>query len=232
MPRQSGFAITQGMSCKVIFVQIFTLILSWSLTSVGSENKMDILKQAVKTYREAKMIEMTVEKRMSSDWNPKEKLSIGKLFYSQGKIRFEFETPEKEWDLYDGKSFWIVNFPGADFPGGKNKVLEDKNASKHKDQVFLVELLESKNPSDSFEAKESKNTDDVLDLILKPKKETPFKEIHVIINQKTKSFSEINYRDDMNTIRYVLGKPSVKEDFKKGFFSYKPDPKKDDVTPL
>jgi outer membrane lipoprotein carrier protein len=193
----------------------------------------DLLGKITKTYRTAGLVETKIEKVITYDWKPKEDVSSGRFFYSKGKVRTEFDTPEKNWSIYNGKQWWSIQFASPDFPG-KNKVTHTTVSSKDKEQFFLLKLINLKKPSDQFKIEVASTKDPELNLKLEPKlKAEGLTDIHVTINLTKKYITEVSFKDDMgNKTTLKLSSPKYKDSPDSGEFEYKPDPKKDEVSEL
>jgi outer membrane lipoprotein-sorting protein len=218
---------------RSIFLPFLFLALG-ALPAFAETKKSDeaalMLTQITSTYRKADLVEVSVEKSIGSQWGAKEKVSKGKIYYSHGKIRWEISSPEKVWTIYNGKTLWNIEFASPDFPD-KNKVTITKVEKKSREQYFLIDLLENKNPSEKFKIARKESNGPLVTLSLELKKPAAdFNNIEIIVEKDKKFIQEISYKDDLNTTKIKLGQPEVLEN--SGLFEYKPNPEKDQVTNL
>ncbi len=228
---------------------IFTQTITWSIEASArpaleapatkvteSSEEAKLLAEVTSAYRKAALVEISVEKQISYEWKPKVDISKGKMFYSHGKIRWEIEVPEKNWTIYDGKTWWNIEFASEDFPGSKNKVIATKVEKENKAQFLLLDLLDSKNPSELFLIKnklDHKANEAEVTMTLQPKKKSGFSNIEVVIVKEAKIFKEVSFKDDIgNGIKIILATPIFQKNGKEKLFKYKPDPSKDQVSHL
>jgi len=117
----------------VLLMLSFVFFTSTSNAVKVVDPQAELLSKVAATYRNADLVEMTVERRITSNWKPKEEVSKGKMFYAHGKIRWEIQEPDKNWTIYDGKTFWNIEFANSDFgAGAKNRVTESTVEKKNK----------------------------------------------------------------------------------------------------
>ncbi len=194
-------------------------------------DELKLLGEVTASYREATLVEMSVEKRIIAEWKPKQDVSTGQIFYSHGKIRWEIKSPEKNWTIYDGKTWCNIEFASPDFPKDKNKVTLTSVDKKNKDQFFILALLDSRNPAESFKVQVKSNDGQQATLKLEPRKSSGFAGIEVVIEKKSKSFKQISFKDDIgNQTEIKLGAPEFKKEADENLFKYKPNMQKDQIS--
>ncbi len=188
----------------------------------------ETLGKVLRGYHAWGLVEINVEKRISSEWKPQTSISHGKIFYSKGKIRWEVFEPEKTWLIYDGKTVWNVQFPNQDFNESKNKVIIAKVTSKNRDSLLLIDLLDSRIPSDHFIIK----MEDPKTFSLEPKKSSNWRGIrNLLIKVENSQVVGVSYKDDINNkVEISLGNTVRKKEKNLELFMYKVNPSKDDVV--
>jgi outer membrane lipoprotein carrier protein len=183
-------------------------------------------------YRKADLVEINVEKTISSEWKTKDTIYKGKVFYSQGKFRWENETPEKTWTLYNGNKLWNVQFSSPDFPG-KNKVTVTKINKKTRGQILLMSLLDVENLSDKFNMQIAKQQGAVLSVKLDPKdQDKSITDLVLKVNTEKKRLLELSFKDDLgNLTKIKFGDSEFRNKKQNEIFNYKPG-KDDEVTSI
>lgn len=216
-----------------IFLIALALIFCNSLLAGETQKPEEFLSKITGAYRKANLVEASLEKVISYDWKPKQDISEGRFFYSKGRIRTEFNSPEKNWSIYNGKQWWSVQFSSPDFPG-KNKVTHTKVSKKDKEQFFLLKLIDLKKPSEQFKIEVESTKDPEVSLRLEPKEKAQgISDIHVTLNIKENSITEVSFKDDMgNKTTLKLGHVKMNGTSADGKFDYKPNPKQDEVSEL
>ena len=222
-------------STKILAAIFLSILAKTSLAcAVGNKSpEGQLLASVTATYRSAGLAEMAVEKRITYEWKPKDDVSNGKIFYSHGKIRWEIDTPDKNWTICDEKTCWNIEFASKDFPDAKNKVTIAAINKKNKEQFFLLNLLNTKSPSDQFHIKSEESADGQVRLKLEPRKPTGYTDIFVTVKKAQRTIKEISFKDDIgNLVKLILDVPTIKSSGDAKLFKYKPDPKKDQVSNL
>jgi outer membrane lipoprotein carrier protein len=223
----------------LIFFIALVLIFCNSLLAEEVQKKNEgqkpeaLLAAITKVYRTFDLVETTIEKKISYEWKPKQDLSTGRFLYSKGKLRTEFNSPEKNWTIYNSKEWWSIEFASPDFPG-KNKVTHTKVSKKDKAQFFLLKLIDLKKPSEQFKIEVESQENEVVTLKLASKENTQgVSDIRVILDTKEKWLKEVSFKDDMgNKTTITLGVPDLKKSIPEGLINYKPNKKEDEVTEI
>lgn len=190
-------------------------------TESTPDKELKLFNDVTKRYREASILRIPVEKKISSEWKGKEDVSSGLIFYSSGKFRWETEKPEKNLVVYDGKTLTTVQYASADFPG-KNKVARAKIDKKNKAQIFIVDLLTLKDISEKFKIFVENNHDnEILYRLESNEKNLSLRDIKVLLSKKPKLIKEISFKDDIGNItKLSLDEPARDKKKTQQIFKY------------
>jgi|GEM_PF-4414652 len=216
-----------GLVCYTVAMRVCTqfcfvvLVLIFCAPLLASE---DILDAALKPYQSADVIQIKTNKTIQTPWKTKGEKSTGRLYLSKGRFRWETDAPDKEWTIFDGRTLWSIRFASRDFPG-KNHVLKMKLAMKERKKFFYLRMLDSETLHSDFAIGE---TIENKSYSLSPKKggaaDLGFRDVEIGIQNGY--VSRLTYRDDVdNQTTIEMQKPEKK----KTRFSYKPNPKTDEV---
>lgn len=196
------------------------------------KNTVALLKDVSKKYRASKLIKIEVEKKVTSDLMGKTTTYDGHIYLSQGKFRWENDTPDETLLLFDGQTIWNVQYPPKDL-GGAPQVAKAKLDKNTKSQILISTLI-GKEPIDkNFEIIDTQKDGDLNIVKLKPlSSDVRVKDLILNVDGKTKQIREISYKDDVNNLTVIQMK---KTDFnykdKNDLFKFKV-PKDAQVTNL
>ena len=105
--------------------------------------------QTIQKYQKSKMVSMKVEKTVISEILSKETTYSGQIQLSNGKFRWQNETPEKTLLLFDGKNLFSVQYPSKEFKSGL-QVAISKIDEKGKKQILIASLLSPNSAKSKF----------------------------------------------------------------------------------
>ncbi len=143
---------------------------------------------------------MKVEKTVVSEILAKETVYSGQIQLSNGKFRWENETPEKTLLLFDGKTLFNVQYPPKEF-GGKVQVAKSKLNSAAKKQILIASLLSPSKTKSKFKVISEKKGDRLTEVIVTPDTDDlQIKDLTLAINSKTKKIENISYKDDVGNL--------------------------------
>lgn len=190
------------------------------------------LQKVSKKYRDSKLVEMSVEKSVKSELLGKETKYQGKMFVSNGKFRWENTTPEKTLLVFDGTMIWSEQTPPKEF-GGPVQVAKGKVDKKTRSHVLIASLLGADLEKNFKILKETAQGDTVkLDVKALNGEDLTVKDLQVVINAKTNTLDQINYKDDIGNLTTMsFSKVKFLNKAKKSLFKYQP-PKDAQVTDL
>lgn len=213
------------MKLKASTFLFVILLISFSM------GKQDVIDKIFAKYRNAKLVEMKVEKRIQSEWKTKDQIFEGNVYYSKSKFRWENNIPEKNWTIYNGKTLWNIQFSSPDF-SGKNKVTKSKITKKNRGQILLMSLIDVQSLSEKFRVSKNK-IGDTLVLDLDPLEKDPsVQSLKLTLDIKNEVIVDLSFQDDIGNKTHVLFheiKFLNRKDEKK--FEYTPT-KDDEVTHL
>jgi outer membrane lipoprotein carrier protein len=155
------------------------------------------INQATKSFRDAKMIELDIEKKVIQDLLGTEKTYVGKVFYSEGLFKLETSAPEKTFILFDGRWIWNVKYFDPEI-SPLPQVARAKVDKKTESQIVLASLISNKPISNSFEIKSVTVKGPITIVVLNPKKKMEVKELKVSIKSESNEIESVNYKDDLN----------------------------------
>lgn len=193
---------------------------------------VSVLREVSKKYRSTNVVQIPVDKKVTSELLGRTTEYQGTIYLSQGKFRWENETPEKSLLLFDGDTIWSVQYPPEDL-GGPVQVAKAKLNKNTKSQIFISTLL-GKDPIDkNFDIISEKTADNTLSVELKPHSEDlQVKELRMDVDLKLKIIKNISYKDDVDNLTVIaMKKPELHKKVKKELFKFK-IPKDAQVTNL
>lgn len=193
---------------------LLLLIITPSFLFAKSPSLFD---QAIKKYQKSKMVSMNVEKTVTSEMLAKETTYSGKIKLSNGKFRWENESPEKTLLLFDGKNLFSVQYPSKEFNTG-TQVAKSKIDEKGKKQILISSLLSPSNANSKFKMLSEKKGTNLTEVEIQPdSSDLQVKNLILSIDQKTKQIQNISYKDDVGNL--------TKMSFSNIKFESKADPK-------
>lgn len=169
-----------------------------STAPLVAEQKIEKLRNVVRKYQRSGIVEMKVDKKVSSDFG-KDRTSTGKLSVAPKRFKFETEDPEKTLIVFDGKVLWTVQYPPKDSEA-KIQVARAQLGKKNQNQVMLSDILTGPKPTivTEFDFVTEKTEGDIMTLGAKPKaKNDTTKDLNVVVDLKAKEIAEISYTDEI-----------------------------------
>jgi outer membrane lipoprotein carrier protein len=215
---------------KPFKVLLFSSLLSFTAVAATS-NGTAALQKVTKKYRAAKLVEMNVEKTITSDMLGKKPTYEGKIFLGGGKFRWENSKPEKTLLVYDGKNIWSEQTPPPEL-GGSVQVARGKVDKKTKSHLLLSTLLGG-DVKKNFKVLDEKKDGDTLTVGVKPlQDDLNVTSMSLKLNTKDNVLSQVSYKDDIGNMTTLnFSNVSFQKSEKKSLFKYQP-PKGVPVTDL
>ncbi len=179
-------------------------------------------------YRQAPAIQAKVKKTVVQETMGTENTSTGDFYFSKGKLRLDFTSPEKTSLVYDGKFVWLESR------------LDDKNIQVTKmrtnelkrSKSVLTALFEKKDILRNFKMVKTAEAEGAKNYFFEPKKKKAEDEIQLLqIVLKNKELDRISYKDQLeNTVSFDFSQVT-KGKVPAAKFSYKV-PKNAQVTEI
>jgi len=221
---------------KAFFMLISTLVFATAVSAkpIKKDSGMDLkpLAEATAKYRQAKLVQMSLEKVVKSELTGKETKHQGELSLSAGLFRLENKEPEKSLLVYDGKTLWNEQQPSSDF-GGAIQVTKSNLSGKNKSQTMFATLLTKDPVTKYFKVLSSKK--DGAQTIYETESltaELTIKHLTLKIANSSKLVSEISYKDDIGNLTTMkFSNAQFKKSMNKKIFLYQP-PKGAQVTEI
>lgn len=214
---------------------ILTLPSSWGWAK--SEGKKPVpaaalLKEVSKKYRNSKLVKIETDKKVTSELLGKTTHYKGVIMLSQGKFRWENETPEQSLLLFDGETIWNVQYPPKDL-GAQIQVAKAKLDKNTKSQILISTLIGKEPINKNFKILNEERTNNVLSISLQPLSgDLRVKDLTLDVDVSTKEIQKISYKDDVdNKTEIVLNKTEFISKENKSLFKFK-IPKDAQVTNL
>jgi outer membrane lipoprotein carrier protein len=162
-----------------------------------------VLKEVSKKYRSSKLVKISTEKIVTSELLGKTTKYVGIIYLSQGRFRWENETPDQSLLLFDGTVIWNIQYPPEDL-GGPVQVVKAKLDKNTKSQILISTLI-GKEPIDkNFKILNEKVDQDTLSMELKPLlSDLRVKQLTLDISLKTKEMKRISYKDDVDNLTVI-----------------------------
>jgi outer membrane lipoprotein carrier protein len=181
------------------------------------------LKEVTQKYRNAKMVEMAVDKVIKSELLGREVTYNGKIFLANGKFRWENKTPDETLLVFDGTTIWSVQMPPKEF-GGAVQILKGKVDKKTRSQILISTLLGKEPIERNFKVLKEEKKDNLAILEVAPQgTDLTIKKLNLVLDTKKKEMSEVSYVDDvgnLTTLKFSNIQFLKKED--KNLFKYVP----------
>ena len=193
---------------------------------------VSVLKVVSKKYRNGKLVKIETEKKVTSELMGKTTNYQGVIYLSQGKFRWENETPEQSLLLFDGETIWNIQYPPKDL-GGPIQVAKAKLDKNTRSQILISTLIGKEPINKNFKILSEKTADDILSVELQPLSgDVRVKGLTMDVNVKSKQIEKISYKDDVDNLTEItLKKTEFISKENKDLFKYK-TPKDAQVTNL
>ena len=163
------------------------------------------------------MVSMKVEKTVVSEILSKETVYSGSIQLSNGKFRWENETPEKTLLLFDGKTLFNVQYPPKEFKSGV-QVAKSKISENEKKKILIASLLSPSQSKSEFKVLKEKKGPILTELEIQPEPDNlQIKDLVISIHSKAQKIQNISYKDDVGNL--------TKMAFSEIKFQSKADPK-------
>lgn len=191
-----------------------------------------LLKEVSKKYRNTKIVKIETDKKVTSELLGKTTNYEGVIYLSQGRFRWENETPEQSLLLFDGETIWNVQYPPKDL-GGPVQVAIAKLNKNTKSQILISTLI-GKDPIDkNFKVINEKTDKGLVSIHLEPlSSDLRVKDLVLDVETGTKQIKKISYKDDVeNLTEIIMKKSEFGSKDRKELFKYK-IPKDAQVTNL
>lgn len=191
-----------------------------------------LLKEVTKRYRGNKVVKITTAKKVTSELLGKTTSYDGTIYLSQGKFRWENETPEQSLLLFDGNMIYNVQYPPKDL-GGPAQVAKAKLDKNTKSQILITTLLGNQPIEKSFKVVKESSAQNTTTVQLEPLTgDLRVKELTLELDSKAKLIRKISYKDDVNNLTEIeLTKTDFLTNPNKDLFKFK-IPKDAQVTNL
>jgi outer membrane lipoprotein carrier protein len=158
------------------------------------------LKEVTQKYRNAKMVEMAVDKVIKSELLGREVTYNGKIFLANGKFRWENKTPDETLLVFDGTTIWSVQMPPKEF-GGAVQILKGKVDKKTRSQILISTLLGKEPIERNFKVLKEEKKDNQAMLEIAPQgTDLTIKKLNLVLDTKKKELSEVSYVDDVGNL--------------------------------
>jgi len=205
---------------------LIIVVFCFSLLTKSDQNVL--LNHTLEKYTGPSMVEMDVEKEIKLSVIGRTKIHKGHIYLARGKVRIEFEKPNKSLVVLDGKHTWVVTYPPEEF-GGPVQVARSK-AEQGKN---IISLVSEGRFLEFFEVVGKTKEKGSVVFEFKPKADIDeFKKVFVFVNPTKKVFELIKYKDQLeNEIKYVFTNTAFQKKIKKKLFVYVP-PKDAEVMHL
>lgn len=213
-------------------VHLFLVIAFISTSTFASVQEGTAALQSVtKKYRNAKTVEMDVEKVVKSELLGKETKHQGKIFLGNGKFRWENDTPEKTLLVYDGKTIWSEQTPPPEF-GGPVQVARGKVDKKTRSHILLTTLVDA-DVKKNFKVLSEKKDGAEMTVSVQPlQDDLTVKDMTLKIDTKGNVLRQVSYKDDIGNVTTLnFSDVNFLKSEKKNLFKYQP-PKDAQVTDL
>lgn len=209
---------------KHCLISILLMCLSLSVQAKKPESsELNVLNQTTAKYRNAKMVQMDLEKVVVSELTGKQSTYKGTIYLSAGLFRMVHSAPEKSTLVFDGTTVWNEQPPSEDFPG-PIQVTKTKLSGKNKSQTLFATLLTKDPITKHFRILDSKVEDGLTIYEAQPlTNEVTVKSLTLKVQNKDKQVSEISYKDDLgNLTQFKFSKPKFKSSVDQKIFRYSP----------
>lgn len=187
----------------------------------------------LKKYRSGQATSMKVKRKTYQALTEKEVSVSGHFIVAQGKLRMEFEEPEKSLWIMNGPTLWMTTYLPQEF-GGKAQVTKLKTNKLGKAASWIGVLFGKTNPWKEFKVASHKDENNLLDVQLIPvvAAETEVASIRLILNTKSQELKQITVVDTLdNKTSFDFSDQSSQIKIENSTFNYTP-PKDAEVMEL
>ncbi len=160
------------------------------------EEKTSLLAQVLKDYKKKGPVKAKVQRIVKMTLVGKETNGDGELDLYNGKLRWEYNTPEKNVVIFDGQALWTIQYAPEEMHVPPQVTKAYANGPK-KDQILFSLFLGKNSLLDVFDVKSEVATGDVVTYQLVPKKDKmKVKNFQVQVDKSKKWLKQIKYTDD------------------------------------
>ncbi|MGZ3743353.1 MAG: LolA family protein [Pseudobdellovibrionaceae bacterium] len=162
-----------------------------------------VLKEVSNKYRNSKLVKIETSKKVTSELLGKTTNYQGIIYLSQGKFRWQNETPEQSLLLFDGEYIWNIQYPPKDL-GGPIQVAKAKLDKNTKSQI-LISILIGKEPLEkNFKVIQEKTEQDVLSVELQSRTgDIRVKGLTLNVDMNSKLITKITFKDDVDNMTEI-----------------------------
>lgn len=214
---------------KNVILTVVSIGLGFSIFA-GAKTE-DVMSDLSKKYRNSPLVEMKVEKKVTSDLLGKTTSQNGKIFLSKDKFKWETFEPEKSLLLFDGTHIWTEQAPHKDF-GGAIQVAKGKVDKKNSANILISSLFGG-DLKKNFKVLKKTEEDNLVKLALQPSgDDLAVKDLNVVMDKSALVMKEISYSDDIgNKTQLEFSDIQFRKKANNKLFKYTP-PKGAQVTEL
>jgi outer membrane lipoprotein-sorting protein len=196
-----------------------------------AKSTQDEVDSALASLRQSSGVLVPIKKTSLNSLLGKEKVTEGRLYYWQGKLRLETDAPDETLLVLDGKTLWLATTLPEDM-GGKTMVSKTSARSFKKSNTLVAALLENKKLLQEFKLKNrTVSTDEVhLEFVAKNGEASEIQKLDLWLMPSAGRLVKFKYWDDKeNEVTFNLGDIKALDGDRKALFSYKP-PKGAEIT--
>lgn len=190
------------------------------LTVAAFTSTESTLQKISKKYSNAKLVEMSVEKTVTSELLGKETKHQGKIFLAKKKFRWENTTPEKSLVVFDGTTIYSEQTPPKEL-GGEVQVAKGKVDKKTGAHILISSLLGA-DLEKNFKVVETENSENLVKYDVTPlTNDLTIKDLKIVFNCKELTMKELSYKDDIGNLTVMrFSNVSFQKKEKNNLFKY------------
>ena len=148
---------------------------------------------AMAAYRKAPAVEARVKKTIHQEVMNTKNESEGRFYFSKGKLRLDFDRPERSTLVYDGRTVWLE----SRLDDKHVQVSRVKSGALRKSNSLMAALFDNKDALKAFRLLTRKEEHGLTKFAFEPRdrKATEVRSLEIALDHQ--ALSAITYRDEM-----------------------------------
>ncbi len=178
------------------------------------------LSETIAHYSSAKGLHIELEKKVKLAVLDRETAQQGRAMLSLGRLRLEFDEPNRALVIVNKNDLWFVTYPPQDLGGDVQVGHAKRNSSKQ--PPVLYNLLAGRDPAKDFTVSATQAAGEHTRYELQAKLANPdMKKMTIEIDAKKKEISALTYWDELeNQTSYTFTKSDFSPQLEAKLFQY------------
>lgn len=203
----------------------FSISLPWNALGAPQKGELSELQAILNKIQKAVLVEIQTKRTVTSDLMGTETVYEGTLSLSKKLFRWDHSAPDRSMILFDGKTFWSVQYPekGSTRKMNVAKSMKTELIQKQNGISLFVGNSQLKK---SFKKKASKDIGNQIVLELEAVKPDPqLQNLKIAYDKKLQTLNYIEFVDEIgNQTRVDFLSTKMLSKIPKKFFEFNPPP--------